>query len=65
MRPNSLHPRDSRCTSSGGILEDEELAAVFHFANPWREEKPMLPDWPRRRAPVGPLAVAPGCQAFD
>lgn len=49
----------------GRYPEDEELAAVLHFANPRRRERPMLPDWPRRRTPVGPLAVAPGCQAFD
>jgi hypothetical protein len=49
----------------GAYRSGEDFAAVLHFANPLRQERPGLPDWPRRATPIGPLAVAPGCAAFE
>jgi hypothetical protein len=48
----------------GAYRRGEDFAAVLHFANPQRRERPALPDWPRRLTPIGPVAVAPSCPAF-
>ena len=41
------------------------FAGVLHFALRRPRADPRLPSWPRRSTPLGPLAVAPGCTAFE
>jgi hypothetical protein len=49
----------------GIYRRDGEFAAVLHFAPRFSSAEPPLPPWPRQASPLGPLAVAPGCDALD
>ena len=55
-----------RSLSEFGIYpKDGRFAAVLHFAPRISALDPPLPPWPRHATPLGPLAVAPGCEAFE
>jgi len=41
------------------------FAAVLHAPRRERPTNPALPPWPREDTPLGPLAVAPGCEPFE
>jgi hypothetical protein len=41
------------------------FAAVLHAPRRERPTDPALPPWPRDDTPLGPLAVAPGCEPFE
>jgi hypothetical protein len=41
------------------------FAAVLHFSRGAGAGDALLPPWPRRVTPLGPLAVAPACQALE
>lgn len=45
--------------------EDGRFAGVLHFSRRTSAANPLLPPWPRRATPLGPLAVAPGCEALE
>ncbi len=48
-----------------GIYPEGRFAAVLHFARRSSAPNAPLPPWPRRPTPLGPLAVAPGCEALE
>jgi hypothetical protein len=41
------------------------FGAVLHRTRRIRAVDPVLPPWPRRETPLGPLAVAPGCNLSE
>jgi hypothetical protein len=41
------------------------FAAVLHAPRRERLTDPALPPWPRNDTPLGPLAVAPGCEPVE
>jgi hypothetical protein len=49
----------------GIYRRDTQFAAVLHLAPSIGAREPALPPWPRHATPLGPLAVVPGCEAFE
>jgi hypothetical protein len=49
----------------GIYRKGRRFAAVLHATRRERPIDPALPSWPRSDTPLGPLAVAPGCAAFE